>query len=329
MEIVLLTRKEQPWQRQYLRYMGTQRAEKHVPRGTSFSTLSERYFCQALRTDAEQAQVTLIPTPQETIGAVVSISGAGGSTLSGFSTELYLGPRDYASLRRAGFQEAMPLGLLGRIGLVLLMALSWIAKVVHNYGVGIIVFSVLITCLLAPFTLLSFKSMKKMQELKPQMDAIMAKYKGDPQRANREVFSLYKQHKVSPVSGCLPMLLQFPVLIALFRGISHYIELRGQSFLWIADLSLPDRVAQLPFSLPLLGNELNALPIIMAGAMFLQTRASQKQMAGSASNPMAKMMSGPMMSVIFGVMFYQFPSGLVLYWLTNSIMSMVWYRIAR
>jgi len=331
LEVVLLAEKERPWQRRYPRYMGRQRTERVVPRGTSFSTLCDRYFCQALKTDSDRALVTLIPTPEETIGAVVSIGGGADpqAGATGFSAELYLGPRDYATLRQAEFQAALPLGVLGRIGLVLLMVLSWIAKVVHNYGVGIILFSVLITCVLAPFTLLSFKSMKKMQQLKPQIDVLMAKYKGDPQRANREVFALYKEQKVSPVSGCLPMLLQFPVLIALFQGISHFIELRGQSFLWIADLSLPDRLAELPFALPLLGRDVNALPIIMAGAMFVQTKTSQKQMSGAESNPMAKMMSGPLMSVIFGVMFYQFPAGLVLYWLTNSLMSIVWYRVAK
>jgi len=212
---------------------------------------------------------------------------------------------------------------------VLLSALAWIAGLTKNYGVAIIVFTALVTTVLAPLTVISYRSMRKMSELKPQMDALMAKYKSDPQRANREVFALYKENKVSPLSGCLPMLLQFPVLIALFQGITHFIELRGQSFLWIADLSLPDRLATLPFGLPLLGSDVNALPIIMAGVMFVQTRASQGQMGGMQSNPMAKIMSGPLMSIIFGVMFYQFPSGLVLYWLTNSVMSIIWHRLAK
>ena len=125
------------------------------------------------------------------------------------------------------------------------------------------------------------------------------------------------------------MLLQFPILIALFRAIPYFIELRGQSFLWIKDLSLPDRLATLPFTLPLLGRDINILPVIMAGAMYWQTKTTQAQMPSSGTNPMAKVLSGPFMPIIFGVMFYQFPSSLVLYWLTNSLLSLVFYRLAK
>jgi YidC/Oxa1 family membrane protein insertase len=120
-----------------------------------------------------------------------------------------------------------------------------------------------------------------------------------------------------------------PVFIALFNAISHFIQLRGQTFLWIKDLSSPDRLATLPFSIPILGQELNALPIIMAFAMFIQTKMSQQQMPSTDTNPMASAMSGPMMPILFGVMFYHIPSGLVLYWLSNSIISLMIYRFAK
>jgi YidC/Oxa1 family membrane protein insertase len=161
------------------------------------------------------------------------------------------------------------------------------------------------------------------------IDRLMAAHKNDSPRGNKEVFALYKQHRVNPLSGCLPMLLQMPIFIALFQAISHFIELRGRSFLWIRDLSLPDRLAKLPVSLPLLGGDLNILPLVMAAAMYIQTKTSQGGMASDQTNPTAKMMSGPTMSIVFGLMFYQFPSGLVLYWLTNSLMSMVWYRLVK
>src|SRR3989338_10176535 len=157
------------------------------------------------------------------------------------------------------------------------------------------------------------------------MDKIMAKHKDSPQKANQEVFALYKQQRVSPLSGCLPMLLQMPIFFALFQAISHYVELRGKGFLWISDLSLPDRVAKLPFSIPFLGPELNLLPIIMALVMFFQQKASQQNMPTGSTNPGMNLMSGPFMAVLFGFIFYQFPSGLVLYSLTNSLMSLVWY----
>jgi len=171
--------------------------------------------------------------------------------------------------------------------------------------------------------------MKKMQELKPQADRVMAQHKDDPAKAQKELFALYREHRVSPLGGCLPMLLQFPVFIALFQAISHFVELRGKSFLWITDLSLPDRLAKLPLSFPIIGSDLNALPIVMAVAMYAQTRLSQRAMPKDQSSQAANaMMSAPVMSILFGVMFYNFPSGLVLYWLTNSLSAILLYRLA-
>ena len=244
------------------------------------------------------------------------------------SATIYLGPRDYFYLRAAGFEDAFPIGAIGQIGLMLLFVLSAIARATHSYGVAIILFSGIVTGAMAPFTLLGIRSMKKMQELKPQMDRIMARRKDDPKRANQEVFALYKEHKVSPLGGCLPTLLQMPVFIALFQAMSHFIELRGSRFLWIGDLSLPDRVAKLGVSLPLLGNEVNLLPIVMAGAMYFQTKLNRQSSAALEANPSAQLMSGPLMPIMFCVMFYHFPSGLVLYWLTNSLLGILLFRLA-
>ena len=308
----------------YRRTIPSPRGAKNVPRGTQQLTLSERYFCQSAKFSS-LAQSTILATPPGIIAASSVIPVTDGH----LTVNLYVGPRDFFYLRAAGFAEAFKLGILGQIGLMLLLVLSWLAKLTKSYGIAIILFAAGITSLMAPFTLLGYRSMKKMQELKPQMDALMAKHKNDPQRANKEMFALYKEHRISPLSGCLPMLFQLPVFLALFRAISHFIELRGQEFLWIKDLSMPDRLFHLPFSIPILGDYINALPIIMAVAMFLQSRLTQANMPSSDANPSAKLMSGPMMSVVFGFMFYQFPSGLVLYWLFNSLTSMMWYRLAK
>jgi YidC/Oxa1 family membrane protein insertase len=298
----------------------------NVPRGTFLLTMADRHFCSSLRPSGGSLAVRIIPSPPGTVVTAAELSGSPKESLS-----LYLGPRDYFYLKQTGFEEAFPVGVLGKIGLILLWVLKAIAKVTRSYGLAIIVFSALLTCAMAPFTMLSFRSMKKMQELKPEMDQLTAKHKGDPQKAQQEIFALYKRHKVSPLSGCLPMLLQMPIFIALFGAITHFIELRGKPFLWIKDLSLPDQLAQLPFALPILGKDINALPIIMAGAMFFQTKMSQQSAPSGDAQTAAitSMMSGPLMSVLFGVMFYQFPSGLVLYWLTNSIMSIMWYRFSK
>ena len=312
------------------RHISPWRKEKIVPRGTLLATLAERYFCSSLKPSTGTLAVSLVPSPDGTAAfTATAIASPDTSGRVSYTADLYLGPRDYFYLDRAKFAQAIPVGAIGQIGLVFLMFLSWIGKLTGNYGVAIILFSCLVSCATAPFTLMSLKSMKKMQELKPQIDRIMAANKKDPTGANKEVFAIYKQHRVNPLSGCLPMLLQMPIFIALFQAISHFIELRGKSFLWIRDLSFPDRLAKLPFSLPVLGSDLNILPLIMAAAMYIQTKTSQGSMASTQTNPTAKMMSGPMMSIVFGIMFYQFPSGLVIYWLTNSLMSMALYKLVK
>jgi YidC/Oxa1 family membrane protein insertase len=315
--------------------------EKGVPRGTLI-TLSERYFCQSLKPVLEPVSVRLLasshegqnPTAQHALSqkAVVELRGQlvdSGDGVRRYAVLVYLGPRDYFLLEKAGFGSSFPIGILGQIGLILLTILNFISGVTKSYGVAIILFSCLVTCMTAPFTLMSFKSMKKMQELTPTINKIKEKHKDDPERMNREIFALWKEHRVSPMTGCLPMLLQFPILIALYQAISHFIALRGESFLWIKDLSMPDRVATFPFSLPLLGDSLNLLPIIMAVVMFLQTKLSQAKMGQTQNNPASQMMSGPFMSVLFGFMFYNIQSALVLYWLTNSLLSLLWYRLAK
>lgn len=300
----------------------------NVPRGTALFSLSERYFCLCTRAEPNPREAKLFPFHQGTIGLQLGlVPKVASENKHRYSAVVYLGPRDYFYLKRAGFEEAFPVGSLGQIGLILLSLLGAIAKAIHNYGLAIIVFAGLVTAMTAPFTLTSMRSMKKMQELKPKVDKIMAQHKDDSKRTNQELFALYKEHRVSPLSGCLPMLLQMPIFIALFQAISHFVELRGKTFLWIKDLSLPDRMALIPVSLPLVGKELNALPIIMAIVMYLQTKWSQQGMPKDGAAASASALSGPLMPILFGVMFYQFPAGLVLYWLSNSLFSLLMYRV--
>jgi len=291
------------------------------------ATLSERYFCQAIK-PSHEGHASLIPSADKK-GSAASVSIESSVILqpleeAEYVVTVYLGPRDFFRLREAGFEQAFPLGMLNKIGLALILFLKWIASITHNYGVAVVALSVLVTSVLSPFTLISLRSMKTMQKLQPKIEQIKTKYKGDQQRATQETFALFREHKVSPLSGCLPMLLQLPIFFAIWSAITHVIEFRGAKFLWIKDLSMPDRLATLP-----MGVDLNLLPIVMAAAMFFQTKLSTSRTAATETNPMAKMMSGPMMSIMFGVMFYGFPSSLVLYWLTNSLSSMAIYRFAK
>lgn len=302
----------------------------NVPRGTTLVSIAEKYFSFCLRSNSGELDTAILPSPNGSISVEsrAAMEPAQGGGLR-FSATMYLGPRDYFYLKKSGFSDAFPIGVIGQIGLIFLLILKSIASVIKSYGFAIIIFSSLITLVLSPLTIVSVRSMKKMQELKPKIDRVTAQHKGDQTKTNQAVFALYKEHKISPMSGCLPMLLQMPIFIALFQAMSHFIEFRGKSFLWMRDLSLPDRIFQLPFSIPILGSDINLLPIIMAVAMFFQTKLSQQSSGVGETNPTAKMMSGPLMPIMFCFMFYGFPSGLVLYWLTNSLLSIMVYRIAK
>ena len=322
LEAVLLTETTGPWQRTHLTYRDGTAQARDVPRGTSLITLSERFFCQSIKFEADRpVSATLVPASKGEIAVVAeAVVEVAPNSSARHGATVYAGPRDFFWLRDAGFEQAFATGLLAKIGLFLMFLLKLIASAVRNYGTAIIVLAAGVTAALSPFTMISFRSMKKMQELQPKMEQIKAKYANDPQRVNKETLQLFREHKVSPLSGCLPMFLQLPVFFALWSAISHVIELRGEPFLWIRDLSLPDRFAKLP-----MGIDLNILPILMALAMYVQTKLSQPK----AQTPTSSMLAGPLMPVLFGVMFYQVPSGLVLYWLTNSLTSILWYRLAK
>ena len=154
------------------------------------------------------------------------------------------------------------------------------------------------------------------------MEQLKKQHKDNPQKLNKEIMELYKKYKINPLSGCLPILLQMPIFIALYQALMKCIELRNTSFFWIKDLSSPDAVS-LPFTLPLIGNSINILPLIMIGAMFVQQKMSSKTM-GSAVTPEQKEQQKIMlivMPVVFGFIFYSMPSGLVLYWVVNTLLT--------
>jgi YidC/Oxa1 family membrane protein insertase len=297
-----------------------QGSTKSISRETTKVTLAEQFFCQTIDVSSlGRPTVGLGKSKAAQMTATVEASAAQPGTVT---IPIYVGPREYFWMERSGFQDAFPIGILEKIGLMLMVFLKWMASVTHSYGLAVIGLSIFVTGMLSPFTLISFRSMKKMQELQPKIDQLRKKYESDPKRVNQEIFALFKEHRVSPLSGCLPILLQMPVFFALWSAISHVVELRGEPFLWIRDLSMPDRLFPLP-----MGLDFNLLPILMAAAMYLQTKMSQgnTRAAGAAANPMA----GPMMPILFGLMFYNVQSALVLYWLFNSIVSITIYRAAK
>jgi YidC/Oxa1 family membrane protein insertase len=219
-------------------------------------------------------------------------------------------------------------GFFGGVSKVLLVILRFFYSVTHNWGVSIILLTFLVNLLLFPLAVKSFVSMHQMKKIQPHIMKLKELHKDNPQKLNKETMELYKKNNVNPLGGCLPLLLQMPIFIALYQGLIRSIELKGAAFLWIKDLSRPDAVP-IPFSLPLLGNSVNILPLMMVGMMALQQKltqaASAKDMTEEQKSQQKMMML--MMPVIFGFMFYNMPSGLVLYWLTNTILMTTGQKI--
>jgi len=218
---------------------------------------------------------------------------------------VYLGPQSYADMASpgVGLEHAMDLGWrwIRPIGKVMLTVLTSMHRVISNYGIVIILFSILIKIVVYPLTHSSYKSTTKMQELQPMIAELREKYKGDAQRLNKETMKLYKQYGVNPVGGCLPMLLQMPILFALFTVFRNTIEFRQAGFIsgWIEDLSQPD-----PYYI---------LPVLMGLTMFIQQKMTMKDPKQAA---MVYIM--PIMMVFF---FIRFSSGLVLYYTLFNVLS--------
>ncbi|MBD3304837.1 membrane protein insertase YidC [candidate division KSB3 bacterium] len=217
----------------------------------------------------------------------------------------YAGPKERTKLAQAydGFERLIDYGFFGFIAQPLARFMSYLYSYLNNYGLVIICLTILIKILFYPLTHKSFSSMKKMQDLQPKMNALREKYKKDTQKINQEMMKLYKQEGVNPMGGCLPMVLQIPVFFALYQTLSQSIELRGAAFLWISDLSAPETLFFRP------------LVLMMGVSMFLQ----QSMTPTAADNKQAQIFK--FMPILFTAMFWNFPSGLVLYWFMNNILT--------
>jgi YidC/Oxa1 family membrane protein insertase len=242
---------------------------------------------------------------------------------------LYFGPRDLGVLRSFGHKldRAVYFGWTDIIARPLLYVLRFFNQYLHNYGVSIILLTIMVKILFWPLTHKSYKSMKEMQKLQPRIAKIREKYKGNREQLNRETMGLYKTYKINPMSGCLPMIIQIPVFFALFRILGSAIELRHAPFmLWIKDLSAPDRLFSFPFSIPFMSPPygIPVLTLLMGASMFIQ----QKMTPTPGDPAQAKIMM--LLPVVFTVMFINFQSGLVLYWLVNNLLSIgQQYRIQK
>jgi len=233
---------------------------------------------------------------------------------------LFLGPKSLKLLRKlnTGLEKAIYFGWFDFIAKPCLWLMNFLHDLIPNYGVAIIILTLLVKGILWPLGNKGYKSMNEMKKIQPLMTDIREKYKDDKARMNQEIMNLYKTYKINPVGGCLPMILQIPVFFALYRMLYEAIELRHAPFFgWINDLSAPDRLFHFGFSIPFMEPPFGipVLTIIMGVTMFIQ----QKMSPPPGDPAQAKMMM--MMPVVFTFIFINFSSGLVLYWLVNNVLS--------
>ncbi len=248
---------------------------------------------------------------------------------------IYAGPKDRSTLARYNdpalsaadqlhLEETVSTAaIIGWLANIVRFMLDAFYRVIPNYGVAIILLTVFIKVLFFPLTRKSSESTKRMAQLQPKIEELKSKFKGKPERLNQATMELYKREKVNPIGGCLPMLLQMPIFFALYTVLIEHFDLRGAAFIapWIADLSAPERLLPLGFELPLLGwDELRLLPFFMLGSTFLQTKIMPTAQTGNASQ--MKMLQYAM-PIFFFFILYDMPSGLVLYWTVQNILTVV------
>lgn len=287
--------------------------------------LSEQYFMSAIIPEAPSSSTVRLNFNEKQNLLEVTYVYPGKTLQPGarqqFEHSLYIGPKQISILEATGshLEKAINFGFFDFIAKPCLWLMNTIHdRLIPNYGIAIILLTILFKLIFWPLGTKSYKSMAEMKRLQPLMTEIRQKYKDDKKKMNEEVMGLYKTYKVNPMSGCLPMLVQIPVFFAFYRMLYGSIELRHAPFFgWINDLSAPDRLFSFDFTIPLMAPPygIPVLTIIMGATMFLQ----QKLSPPPGDPAQAKIMM--MLPLIFTFIFINFPAGLVLYWLVNNVLS--------
>jgi YidC/Oxa1 family membrane protein insertase len=283
----------------------------------SFAGIADVYFAAVFLSEGNGVMQTV--TFEDTVKTIreekpVPLSGVAISDGPANRFDVFVGPKDIGLLKKINpkLESVVDFGWMAFLAKPLFLIVNYVNDtMVHNFGWAIVLVTVAINFVLFPLKLANMKSMRKMQALKPQIDAINARFKNvgirDPKKGeqNEEVMALYKKHGVNPMGGCLPMLLQMPFFFAFYKVFTVSVEMRGAPWLWVTDLSQPEHW------------EIKILPLVMIASQFIMQRMTP-QPAGDPSQQ--KMMM--LMPLVFGFMFYNFPSGLVLYYLTSNLVSM-------
>ena len=258
----------------------------------------------------------------------------GGSDSISIPYEFYFGPNDYRTLKSYDlkYQTIVPLGgwmVAWFSRLVIIPCFDLLGKFISNYGIVILLMTLLIKLLISPLTIKSYKSSARMQVLKPEIDKLNAKYPNekDAMKKQQAMMDLYQKAGISPMGGCLPMLLQMPILFAMFRFFPASIELRQQKFLWADDLSAYDSIWDFGVNIPLLGDHLSLFALLMAASMFIYSKMTSSQMSDDPNMAGMKFMSVWLMPIMMFFICNNLSSGLSYYYLLSNIitMGMTWY----
>lgn len=300
---------------------------KEDERDISWAAMRTKYFACALIPESQPARgvklsgtTTYVPSADTRLKSYqidlkMPLARQGATS---HKLKVYLGPLEYDTLEGLGVERIMNLGwsIIRPFSWAALKSLQWLHNFVPNYGLVIIIFSILVKIILHPLTKKSNESMKQMQVLQPKMKELQEKYSKEPQKLNEEMMKMYREYGVNPLGGCLPMLLQMPLLFAMFTVFSSTISFRQAPFFgWISDLSSPDSIFSLPFSIPFYGNHVALLPLLMGVTMFIQQKMS-------ITDPKQKAMIY-VMPIMFTLMFNNFPSGLNLYYALFNVLSII------
>lgn len=293
-----------------------------------YLSIRDRYFCIIVEPQEGSALgfIKKVSPKETSVGFAFSRLDVPANQKISKKFYIYLGPQEISTITaiKSSWASIINYGTFDIISQMLLQLLRFIYAIVHNWGWAIIILSILVYLILFPLSIKQMHSMKEMQRIQPLVEEIRKKHKDNPQKLNKEIMELYREHKINPLGGCLPLILQMPIFFALYQAMMRSVVLKGATFLWIKDLSEPDRLFTLPNSLPILGNEINILPILMTIGMFIQQKTSTVAATGSSAEQQKIMMI--VMPIMFGFIFYRMPSGLVLYWFVNS-MLMLLYQI--
>ena len=257
-----------------------------------------------------------------------------GSTDVVLPYEFYFGPNDYRTLKSYDmkYEKIIPLGgwLVGWFSrLVIIPCFDFIGSFISNYGLVILLMTLLIKLIISPLTIKSYKSSAKMQVIKPEVDKLNAKYPNekDAMKKQQAMMELYRKAGISPMGGCLPMLLQMPILFAMFRFFPASIELRQQKFLWADDLSAYDSIWDFGVNVPLLGDHLSLFALLMAVTMFFYSKMTSSQMSDDPNMAGMKFMSVWLMPIMMFFICNNLSAALSYYYLLSNIITMImtWY----